>query len=102
MSLTYTITIRKPDTKCIQRHMILSSIEDPPDLSVKEIKVYYNDTFDYTLKYDEYNFDNMSDTITKIYNHINKNTQYNINYGDIVEFPNGVFYFFHLEPVLII
>jgi hypothetical protein len=99
---TYTVIIRKPDTKCIPIYMILTYPENPPDLSVKQIRLYYNDTFEISLNINEYNFDDISNTITKIYNHINNNTSYSVNYGDIIEFPNEVFYFFYLNPILIV
>ena len=97
-----TVTIRKPDTKCTPEVMILSSPDSPPSLSRKEICTYYNVTFEYTFSDISLIYsDNIYDQITKIYNYINMNTRFNVNYGDIIEFDNGTFYFFYLPPILI-
>jgi hypothetical protein len=102
-SMYTTVTIRKPDTKSISPSMILSTVDIPPSLSQREIRTYYNNTFEYTFSDNTVIADNddICTKITKIYNYINKNTQYNVNYGDIIEFQDGTFYFFHLTPILI-
>jgi hypothetical protein len=101
MTVTYTITIRKADTKCTPANMLLTTPDMPPDMSTKDIQVYYNNIFNLVLNNNDYNLDDVSNTINKIYDYINTDTQYTVNYGDIIELPNKVFYFFYLDPILI-
>lgn len=97
-----TVTIRKPDTKCTPEVMILSSYDSPPSLSRKQIRTYYNHTFDYTFSDSSIiHSDDICEKITKIYNYINTNTRFNVNYGDIIEFDSDTFYFFYLHPIRI-
>ncbi len=101
MNTTYTVTIRKPDIKCIPRNKLFTSSDDIPNLSIKDIQVYYNNTFKLSFNNNDYNHNDISNMINNIYDYINSHTQYTVNYGDIIELSNEIFYFFYLDPIKI-
>ena len=116
------ITIRKPNTYT-PSYYVLTNVFNPPHITVDEVNTYYTTLHMFYIKDDmmmdidsdkseqsdimsvdttDSEANRVQEKLKDIYYRINSvENCFTLNYGDIVEFPNGKMYFYHTPCIKI-